>query len=118
MNFRDELEKLELLLKAIPETDKKILDSFSNILKGFNDRVEEIEVNIETLQENVEFLNSDLSEIQDDLFEEVSLEDLEDFDEGFEEVTCSNCNKPIFIEKSALINNEIIPCPFCGESIE
>jgi len=26
MNFRDELENLELLLKAIPETDKKILD--------------------------------------------------------------------------------------------
>lgn len=118
MDFRDELEKLELLLKVIPDTNREILDSFTSIIKNLNDRLEGMEVNIETLQENVEYLNSDLSEIQEDLFEEVTLEDLEDFDEGFEEVTCNNCKKPIFIEKSALINNKTIPCPFCGKTIK
>lgn len=118
MDFRDEFEKLESLLKAIPETDRQVLDSFASIIKGFNDRLEAVEVNVEALEENVEYLNSDLSEIQDDLFEEVTLEDLEDYDEEFEEVTCNNCGKPIFIEKDALISNKTIPCPLCGEAIK
>lgn len=118
MSFREELDKIQVVLKELPETEKNIYEAFTSILEGFNNKLEELEVNLEAIGENVDYLNSDLSDIQEDLFEEVSLEDLEDFDDGFEEVTCSHCKKPIFVDKSALVNNSQIPCPLCGENIK
>lgn len=88
-----------------------------NVLDKLCDKVEALQVNQETLEESISFLNEDISEIQEDLFEEVSIEDLEAYEDEYVEVTCNHCKKTIFIETQAINNNEMIPCPYCSSNI-
>ena len=75
-------------------------------------------VNQEAIEENMQFLDDDLSNIQDELFEEVSIDELCDMEDEYVEVNCIQCNKPIFMEKSALSSKEQIPCPYCHKNIK
>ena len=70
------------------------------------------------MEENMQFLDDDLSNIQDELFEEVSIDELCDMEDEYIEINCAHCNKPIFMEKSALDSKEQIPCPYCHENIK
>jgi hypothetical protein len=118
MDFKSEVYKIQEAIESLKDSEnKEIIKSLLLLMDNLNDRIEGIQVNVETIQENVEFLDNDISEIQEDLFEEVSIEDLEDIEDDFKEVTCNKCNKPIFIESSALESGISIPCPFCGEHI-
>ncbi len=79
-------------------------------------KIEEVMVNEAVLSENLKYMDDDISEIQEELFEEVSLEELDEFESEYTEVSCNKCGKPIFIEASAL-EEDNIPCPYCGENI-
>lgn len=109
--FRNSLNNIE---------DEKYKDYFSrmtSIMDAFSNKVEEVIVNMETIEENVDFMDKDLSNIQDELFEEVSIEELNDIEDEYKEINCVHCNKPIFIEQSALDSGKEIPCPYCHKNI-
>ncbi|WP_244835349.1 CD1247 N-terminal domain-containing protein [Clostridium sp. BJN0001] len=99
------------------EKNRKILSDIADVLDLMSDKLEEVIVNEEAMQENVQFIDDDLSGIQDELFEEVSIDDLNEMDDEYTEVKCSSCGKTVFIEKAAL-KNEFIPCPYCNKNIK
>ncbi|MGL5245874.1 MAG: CD1247 N-terminal domain-containing protein, partial [Sarcina sp.] len=74
--------------------------------------------NVETIDETVTLLNDDLSGVQDELFEELTLEELEDHEEEYCEVVCENCNKTLYVEKEMLSGKEEIPCPYCNKNFK
>lgn len=114
-------KKIEELKNGLSNVDndkyRNYFDSIQSILVTMTNKIEEIIVNQETIEENMQFLDDDLSNIQDELFEEVSIDELCDMEDEYVEINCIHCNKPIFIEKSALTSKEQIPCPYCHESI-
>ena len=111
--LRDNLVKIE------NDEYKKMFQDVYSVLDSMNDKIEELVVNVETLEENFRFMDDDLSGIQDELFEELSIDDLDEaIDDEFTEIKCCHCDKPIFIEKSALSGNNEIPCPYCHKDIK
>ena len=119
--MKDIKNNISNLLKAMDkntELDKEFKDSLLNVISSLVDKVEELQVNVETLDENVNLLNDDLSGVQDELFEELTLEELEEYDDESCEVVCDKCHKPIYIEKDILNRSESIPCPYCGNEFE
>ena len=117
--LRSKIEELKNSLSKIENNEYK--DSFSSItsiLETMNEKIEELTVNQETLEENLKFMDHDLTNIQDELFEELSIEELNDIEDEYTEITCIHCHKPIFIEQSTLNNNDEIPCPYCSKNIK
>lgn len=114
-----EIEALKKNLSKIENKDyKECFDNVYSILEVMNQRIEELTVNQETLEENIRFMDDDLTNIQDELFEELSIDELNDMEDEYTEINCSHCNKPIFIEQSTLSNNDEIPCPYCHKNIK
>lgn len=115
--IRNEIKLLKDNIQRV--NDDKYSDIFTNIsdiLDRLSDKVEDLMVNQKVIAENINYMNEDISGLQDELFEEVSIDDLEEFEEEYKEINCKNCGKPIFIEESAL-NNEDINCPYCNSKI-
>jgi len=118
-NMREEVNLLKESIADIEDNNyKNCFLKMTNIIESLNEKLQELSTNMEAIDENMGFIDSDLSDIQDELFEEVSLEDLNDIEEQFVETNCIHCNKSIFIEKSALDDNKEIPCPYCGKSVK
>lgn len=113
--IRDNLEILKKEANNMEENSTLL--KLINVIDMLTEKVEEVIVNQETMEENIRFMDTDLSGIQEELFEEVSLEDLEEIEDEYEEINCKHCNKPIFIEKAATVNNQEIKCPYCKENI-
>ncbi len=110
--MKDIKNNISNLLKAMDkntELDKEFKDSLLNVISSLVDKIEELQVNVETLDENVNLLNDDLSGVQDELFEELTLEELEEYDDEYCEVVCDKCHKPIYIEKDILNRMEFRP---------
>jgi len=117
--LRNEIEKLKLNLSKIhSEEYKDCFNSVFNILDKMNQKIEELTINQENIEENIKFMDDDLTNIQDELFEELSIDELNDMEDEYTEINCAHCNKPIFIEQSALSNNNEIPCPYCHKNIK
>ncbi|MGG5462457.1 CD1247 N-terminal domain-containing protein [Clostridium sp. B9] len=119
--MKDIRENISTLLEAMnknTELDKEFKDSLLNVISSLVEKVEELQVNVETLDENIELLNDDLSGVQDELFEELTLEELEEYEDEYCEVVCDKCHKAIYIEKNILDKAESIPCPYCGNEFE
>ncbi|MBS6006934.1 MAG: hypothetical protein KIB43_08225 [Clostridium baratii] len=117
-DIRKEIQELNSLIDKICDSEnKEVLCKVSKVLDALTNKVEEISINQETIQENLEYLDDDLSGIQEELFEEVSLEELNEIEDEYKEINCIHCNKPIFIEASALENNDDISCPYCNKNI-
>lgn len=108
--FKDKIQNIE------GEEYKELFDSIANILEHMTSEVEEIAVRQNSIEENIEFIDNDLTGIQDELFEEVSFDELDSFEDEYVEIHCEHCNKPLFVEKEALDKKTAIPCPFCNES--
>lgn len=89
----------------------------TNILDCLNDEVSQMNEKIKNINENINFLNADVSELQDQLFEEVSIEDLEDIEDSYDELECKNCGKKLYIEVDAIKNNENLHCPNCNANL-
>ena len=117
--LKSKIEELKISLSKIENNEyNECFNSIASILENMNEKIEELTVNQETLEENLKFMDDDLTNIQDELFEELSIDELNDIDDEYTEITCVHCNKPIFIEQSALNNNDEIPCPFCNKNIK
>ncbi len=120
--MKDIKNKLDVLRECISkvEEDKynKIFSEMYNLLDAYSIKIEEIMENQAVLAENFKYMDEDISGIQEELFEEVTLEDLEEFEDEYKEILCKNCGKPIFIEESTLKENKNIKCPYCNEDIK
>lgn len=116
-NIREAIKDLNDTINNIDIENKDLFLKLSNILENLMEKVEEIKVNQEAIEETLEYMDDDLSGIQEELFEEVSLDELEGFDDEYKEIKCIHCNKPVFIEVSTLENNKTIPCPYCNKNI-
>lgn len=117
--LRNEIEGLKESISNIQSGEyKDCFDKVSSILETMNNKIEELIVNQETMEENIRFMDDDLTDIQDELFEEVSIDELNDMDDEYTEINCVHCGKSIFIEKSALSKNNEIPCPHCHKNIK
>lgn len=110
---------LEVLQKSIDSlsdsSDKEIMNQFNKILTSLVVKVEEVVKRQTYLEEDMGYIGEDLTDIQEELFEEVSFDELVDMETEYEEISCKNCNKPMYIEKDAINNNNRIPCPFCNK---
>ena len=117
--LRIKIEELKNSLSKIENHEyKECFYSITSILETMNEKIEELTVNQETLEENLKFMDDDLTNIQDELFEELSIDELNDIEDEYTEITCVHCKKPIFIEQSTLNNNAEIPCPYCGKNLK
>jgi len=117
--LRIEIEALKRSLSQIENNEyKKCFDGVFLILESMNQKIEELTINQENIEENIKFMDDDLTNIQDELFEELSIDELNDMEDEYTEVNCTHCNKPIFIEQSTLSNNNEIPCPYCNKNIK
>lgn len=116
--IKDQINSIYNYLQNNQEEKTDLNELLLKTLESITDKLEEFQVNLENLDENMSYLNEDISEIQDDLFEEVTIEELETYEDEYIEVTCENCQKVAFIEKSALENNKVISCPFCNHNLK
>lgn len=117
--LRKEIENLRKNISKIENADyKECFDNVFSVLGIMNQKIEELTINQESIEENIKFMDDDLSNIQDELFEEVSIDELNEMEDEYKEINCVHCNRPIFIEQSALSNNEEIPCPYCKKNIK
>lgn len=111
-NFKNNISKIE------NNQEKECFDNIFSILEIMSQKIEELSINQETIVENIGFMDDDISNIQDELFEEVSIDELNDMEDEYTEINCVHCSKTIFIEQSALKNNKEIPCPYCKKNIK
>ena len=114
-------KKIEVLSNNISKIEDEKYNALflqvNEILESLSLKVEDIIVNEAVLAENLKYINDDLSDIQEEMFEEVSIEDLDEIEEQYTEINCKACGKTVFIEASALKGNKEIPCPYCNENI-
>lgn len=117
--LRKEIDNLKISLSKVQDKEyKECFEGIFSVLNTMSDKIEELFVNQEAMEEKMQYLDEDVSGIQDELFEEVSIDELNDIEDEYTEINCAHCNKPIFIEKSALENNAQIPCPYCNKNIK
>lgn len=121
-NIKKKIEELNCVIEEINKDNneqKNIYYKISEILKDLNEKVEEVLVNQAALAENMKYMDQDISGIQDELFEEVSVEDLEEMeDTEYKEIKCKECGKIIYIEESALKGSKELKCPYCNNKID
>ena len=112
----DKINEVKNKIEEVKDDQYKVIfNSFSSILEGLSSKVEEVISKQEYLEENMEYIGDDLTDIREEFFEEVSFDELTELDNSYVEIKCKECEKPLFVEKQALDNNESIPCPFCGK---
>ena len=117
--LRIEIEGLKRNLSKIENKEyKECFNRVYSILEIMNAKIEELTVNQETIEENIKFMDDDLTNIQDELFEELSIDELNDMEDEYTEIICVHCHKTIFIEQSTINNNDKIPCPYCNKNIK
>jgi len=117
--LRNDIEGLKRNLSKIENKEyKECFNSVFSILEMMSQKIEELTVNQETIEENIKFMDDDLTNIQDELFEELSIDELNDMEDEYTEIICVHCHKTIFIEQSTINNNDKIPCPYCNKNIK
>lgn len=119
-NIKKKIEELDIVIQENSKAySTDIYSAISNILSDLNDRIEEVLENQVVLAENFNFMDEDISNLQEELFEEVSIEDLEEIESELQytEIKCTKCNKKVFMEESLLKNKDEIKCPYCNEGI-
>lgn len=117
-SIKKQIEELKNTVSELQETDNtKIYNGIVSILECLTAKVEEALVNEAVLAENFKYMDEDISDIQYEIFEEVSIEDLEEMEEEYKEIICTKCGKPIYLEESVLKNNKTIKCPYCNEDL-
>lgn len=113
----NDIESLKEIISNIENNcDKNIYLGILNILEKISGKVEDSILRQEYLEENVQYMDEDLTDLQEELFEEVSFDELSDFEDEYIEINCKNCSKPLFVEKESMDSNKEIPCPFCSNS--
>lgn len=114
-NIRNIMDNLKMNIQNSDKIDSE--KEIINILDLLINKVEELELKQQYLEENFEYIDDDLTDIQEELFQELSIDDLSQIEDEYIEVSCKNCDKPLFVEKDVLEKKEKFPCPFCKEFI-
>lgn len=117
-NVRKNLTDLREILKSSKELDNPFNRKLLEVVNELFDQVEAIQVNVESVTEDLSLINDDLSEVQEELFEEVTIEELEGYEDEYVEIKCSKCDNPLYVEKSVLDNKESLSCPYCTNEIQ
>ncbi|AOR23918.1 CD1247 N-terminal domain-containing protein [Clostridium taeniosporum] len=118
-NLRNQINGLKSNLSKIESEEyKSYFLSVVSILEMMDNKIEELTVNQEAIEENIRFMDDDLSDLQEELFEEVSIDELNELEDEYVEATCCHCGNTIFAEQSTLKNNNEIPCPYCNKNIK
>lgn len=113
------LEDIKLQISEFEEVKtQNVLNSFYEAINLLADKIEEVNVKQETIEENIQYIDEDLTCLQEEVFEEMSLEELEDIEDEYVEIKCNSCSNPLFIEKDVFESKKEIPCPFCKEVIK
>lgn len=107
------LEIKENIIKIENNEYSELFNSIISLVEDFSEKIDEVIVKQQYLEENVQYMDEDLTDLQEELFEEVSFDELNDFEDEYVEIECTNCKKPLFVEKESIDSNKIIPCPFC-----
>ena len=117
-NIHDTILELKDLIKDNSNDNSVLNKKLISVIEALANKVEALQVNIETLDENVSLINDDLSGVQGELFEELTLEELDEYDDEYCEVICEHCNKQLYVEKGVIDSTENIPCPYCKKSFK
>ena len=115
-------------MKLDTETNEgKLLSVIADILGDMADDMEDMASDLSDLGEDVDAISDDLSDIEDFLCDSDwddedeadwnELDDDEDEEPLFFEVTCPACEKTITVDEDVL-NLGSIQCPNCGEMME
>jgi DNA-directed RNA polymerase subunit RPC12/RpoP len=116
--IKKQIEDINTIVSQIKdESYKELFEKVSSVLDGLSAKVQEIMVNETVLAENFKYMDDDISNLQEELFQEVTLEELDEIEEEYKEFNCSHCGRTIFIEASALMEKDKIPCPYCNKNI-
>lgn len=116
-NINEKIKTLYQILEDNKDQNTEVFKAAADVMELLSKEVSEIKSTIDSMKETVNFLNADVSELQDQLFEEVSIEDLEDISDNYDEIECKHCGKKLYLEMSAVKNNDVIKCPDCGANL-
>lgn len=117
--IKENIKNLQNSISKIDDKEyKELFKNVENILSSLSNKIEELMTNQAVLADKLNCIDDDIVDIQDELFEEVSIEELEEMEDDYKEISCKNCGKPIYIENSTLQKESKIPCPYCGENIK
>ena len=113
---KSKIEKIKEDISGIDDNKYKVIfDNLLSIIEDMADSIYEIEYKQDSLEENMKYIDEDIAGLQDELFEEVSIEDLNELEDEYVEIKCKCCGKPLFVEKEAMNTKKNIPCPFCND---
>ena len=114
-DIKNKIEGIKTNIENVSDDKyKNLFNSISLVLDDMLNAIEDMSNRQDYLEENVQYIDEDLTGLQDELFQEVSIEDLIEMDDEYIEISCKNCEKPLFVEKDSIDNNKVIPCPFCN----
>lgn len=116
-NIDSKIQELYQFLDQYKGENKEFFELTTSILQCLKDEVTEMKENMSNVNKNISYLNADISELQDQLFEEVSVEDLEDIEDSYDELECKNCGKKLYVEVEAIKNNKVLLCPNCNQNL-
>ena len=117
--IKENIKNLQNSISKIDDKEyKKLFKNIESILSSLSNKIEELMINQAVLADKLNCIDDDIINIQDELFEEVSIEELEEMEDEYKEIYCKNCGNPIYIENSTLQEENKIPCPYCGKNIK
>ncbi|MGL4741951.1 MAG: CD1247 N-terminal domain-containing protein [Sarcina sp.] len=116
-NIRGKITQLKLILEENKDMDNTFNRKMLEVVTDLYDSIEGMSVNVESIAEDLSLINDDLADVQEELFEEMTLEELEEVEDEYIEIKCQSCGKPIYVENSVIKNKEKISCPYCTNQI-
>lgn len=116
-NINEKINTLYKILENHKDENTEVFKAAAEVMEILSKEISDLKRATDSIKETVNFLNDDVSELQDQLFEEVSIEDLEDISDNYDEIECKNCGKKLYLEMSAIKNNDVIKCPDCGANL-
>ena len=98
----------------------KLLSVIADILGDMAEDIEDLESDLYDLSEDVDTISDDLSDVEDLLREDEDwdgLEDEEDEEPQFYEITCQSCGHTIKVDEDVLALGRA-QCPNCGSMMD
>lgn len=94
----------------------KILSEIAAILNEVSEEIEILHEDDADLEEYVDNIDEDLADVEELLYDE-DYDDINEEDDDFVEIKCSNCGETVYIDENILNNEKSITCPNCHNAI-
>lgn len=95
----------------------KILSEIAAILNEITEEIEILHEDDADLEEYVDNIDEDLADVEELLYDEDYDDDINEEDDDFVEIKCSNCGETVYIDENILNNEKSITCPNCHKAI-